>query len=71
MGAMGEMINLNINYLLFQLIHVATKQDDCVNQEEILHLISESAFEDGAKLRQILRGRRDAREQDSSGKICM
>ena len=48
MGAMGEMINLNINYLLFQLIHVATKQDDCVNQEEILHLISESAFEDGA-----------------------
>lgn len=49
MGAMGETINLNINYLLFQLIHVATEQDDCVNQEEILHLISESAFEDGLK----------------------
>lgn len=47
MGAMGETINLNINYLLFQLIHVATEQDDCVNQEEILHLISESTFEDG------------------------
>ncbi|MDE5700393.1 MAG: response regulator [Lachnospiraceae bacterium] len=47
MGAMGETINLNINYLLFQLIHTATEQDDCVNQEEILHLISESAFEDG------------------------
>ena len=46
-GAMGETINLNINYLLFQLIHVATEQDDCVNQEEILHLISESTFEDG------------------------
>lgn len=49
MGAMGETVNLNINYLLFQLIHVATEQDDCVNQEEILHLISESAFEDGVK----------------------
>lgn len=47
MGAMGETVNLNINYLLFQLIHVATKQDDCVNQEEILHLISESSFEEG------------------------
>lgn len=46
-GAMGETVNLNINYLLFQLIHVATKQDDCVNQEEILHLISESTFEEG------------------------
>jgi len=45
MGAMGETINLNINYLLFQLIHVATEQDDGVNQEEILHLISESSFE--------------------------
>jgi two-component system response regulator YesN len=49
LGAMGETINLNINYLLFQLIHTATEQDDCVNQEEILHLISESAFEDGTK----------------------
>lgn len=49
MGAMWETVNLNINYLLFQLIHVATEQDDCVNQEEILHRISESAFEDGAK----------------------
>ncbi len=46
---MGETVNLNINYLLFQLIHVATEQDDCVDQEEILHLISESAFEDGVK----------------------
>lgn len=49
MGAMGETINLNINYLLFQLIHTATEQDDCVNQEEILHLISESTFEEGVK----------------------
>lgn len=47
MGAMEEMLNLNINYLLFRLIHAATEQDDSVNQETILHLISESSFEDG------------------------
>lgn len=47
MGVTGETMNLNINYLLFQLIHLATQQDDCVNQEEILRIISESTFEDG------------------------
>lgn len=47
MGAVGDTVNLNINYLLFQLIHLAAEQDDCVNQEEILHFISESSFEDG------------------------
>lgn len=47
MGITGETMNLNINYLLFQLIHLATEQDDCVNQEEILRIISESTFEDG------------------------
>lgn len=53
MGVIGDTMNLNINYLLFQLIHLATEQDDCVNQEEILHYISESSFEEG-----ILRGSR-------------
>lgn len=43
----GDTVNLNINYLLFQLIHLAAEQDDEVNQEEILHYISESAFEEG------------------------
>ncbi len=43
----GETMNLNINYLLFQLIHLASEQDDGVNQEEILRLISESSFERG------------------------
>lgn len=47
MGAVGDTVNLNINYLLFQLIHLATEQDDCLNQEEILHYISESSFEEG------------------------
>lgn len=47
MGVAGDTVNLNINYLLFQLIHLATEQDDMVNQEEILHYISESSFEEG------------------------
>lgn len=40
-------MTLNINYLLFQLVHLASEQDDEVNQEEILRLISESSFETG------------------------
>ena len=47
MGATSETMNLNINYLLFQLIHLATEQDDCVNQKEIMRIISESTFEEG------------------------
>lgn len=47
MGVHGEAMNLNINYMLFQLIHLATSQDDGVNQEEILRNISESTFEEG------------------------
>ncbi|MGN0351872.1 MAG: response regulator [Roseburia sp.] len=49
MGICGETMTLNINYLLFQLIHLASEQDDDVNQEEILRLISESSFETGVK----------------------
>lgn len=49
MGICGETMTLNINYLLFQLIHLACEQDDDVNQEEILRLISESSFETGVK----------------------
>ena len=37
----------NKNYLLFQLIHLASEQDNDVNQEEILRLIGESTFEEG------------------------
>ena len=48
-GIMGETMNLNINYLLFQLIHIASEQDNDVNQEEILRLISESTFEEGIR----------------------
>ena len=48
-GGLGESVNLNMNYLLFQLIHVATELDDEIDQEEILHKISESSFDEGVK----------------------
>lgn len=47
MGITQDAMNLNINYMLFQLVHLATSQDDNVNQGEILRLISESTFEEG------------------------
>lgn len=47
MGTVGGGRSLNINYLLFQLIHLASKQDDHVNQEEILRIISEQSFKGG------------------------
>ncbi len=46
-GLTGSTMNLNINYLLFQLIHLASELDSEVNQEEILRLISESTTEEG------------------------
>lgn len=45
MAENNNVVNLNINYLLFQLIHIATQQDDKVNQEEVLHYIAEHSFE--------------------------
>lgn len=51
MGMNGESMNLNINYLLFQFIHLASEQDDNVNQQEILRLISESSFKTGIERR--------------------
>ena len=45
-----KIVNLNISYLLFQLIHLASEQDDGVNQEEILRLISEGSFQSGGVL---------------------
>lgn len=44
-------VNLNINYLLFQLIHLASNLDSEANQEEILYFISVSSTDEG-----ILRG---------------
>lgn len=47
MGVTEEAVSLNINYMLFQLIHLATSQDSDVDQGEILRIISESSFEEG------------------------
>ena len=47
----AEVMRLNVNYLLFQLLHLASELDDTVNQEEILRMISEGTFEAG-----VLRG---------------
>ncbi|MBO4902703.1 MAG: response regulator [Lachnospiraceae bacterium] len=41
-----ESVNFNISYLLFQLIRIASEQDDEVNHEEIMNFISESSFEE-------------------------
>ena len=42
-GENYNLVNMNINYLLFQLIHLATEQDDNVNQEEVIQYISENS----------------------------
>ena len=42
-----ESVNFNISYLLFQLIRIASEQDDEVNPEEIMNFISESSLEEG------------------------
>ena len=45
----SDTITININYLLFQLIHLATEQDSEINQDEVLHFISEHSFEKGVR----------------------
>ena len=48
-AGLGDSVQLNINYLLFRLIHIAAEMDSDVDQEEILHMISESSFDEGIK----------------------
>lgn len=42
-----ETVRLNVNYFLFQLIHIATELDSDINQEEILRFIAEHSFDEG------------------------
>lgn len=44
-GMDSDTINLNTNYLLFQMIHLAAELDSDINQEEIMQLISKKAFD--------------------------
>ena len=50
-NASSETIRLNVNYLLFQLIHIASELDAGLDQEEILRFIAEHSSQEG-----ILRG---------------
>lgn len=45
-GEDNNMVDMNINYLLFQLIHLATEQDDNVNQEEVIQYLTENSFDE-------------------------
>lgn len=44
LGIYADLVDLNISYLLFHLIHLASEQDDNVNQEEIMRYISAGVF---------------------------
>ena len=46
-GISRESVDFNVSYLLFELIHIASEQDDEVNQEEIMKFIGDSSFEEG------------------------
>ncbi len=46
-GMESDSVNLNINYLLFRLVHLASELDSDADQEEILRFISSGAFGDG------------------------
>lgn len=47
MNITGDTMMLNINYLLFQMIHIAFQQDDELNQSEIMREISVSTHKKG------------------------
>lgn len=48
-GLSSQTVNLNVNYLLFQLIHLASELDSEIDQEEILRFIGEHSVEDGTR----------------------
>ncbi len=48
-GLSSETVNLNVNYLLFQLIHLAGELDSELDQEEILRFIGEHSVAEGTR----------------------
>lgn len=46
-GFSEDLINMNINYLLFQMTHLAVEQDESVDQEEVLLYIMRNVSEEG------------------------
>lgn len=45
MGMNSQMIDMNLHYLLFGLVHLAVQQDDKVSQEEVFSMIRNNAFD--------------------------
>lgn len=41
MGDSEKLISMNLNYLMFQMVHLAIERDESVNQEEIINYIGE------------------------------
>lgn len=46
-GMSTDVFDLNLNYLLFRLMHLAVEQDESVDQEEVLSYISDNVYESG------------------------
>lgn len=46
-GTDEKTVSMNVNYLLFQLIHLAVEQDETVNQEEVMQFIGEKISAQG------------------------
>lgn len=46
LGVSEKAISLNINYLIFQMIHLAMSRDESVNQEEVMQYINDYVSEE-------------------------
>lgn len=57
-----RIITLDINYFLYQLIMLASEQDDRVNQQEVMNFITSNAFEKSAMRGSVTHFRRFALE---------
>lgn len=44
-GMDWQMVDMNLNYLLFGLVHLAVQQSDAVSQEEVFSLLRENGFD--------------------------
>lgn len=47
MGMPEKMVSMNMNYLVFQMIHLAVEQDGDVRQDEVMQYINEHITESG------------------------
>lgn len=45
-GSESQITNMVVNYLLFEMIHIARAVDSDINQEEVLHYMGSTAFDE-------------------------